>query len=62
MIMDLKYYHHRSSKRWNAQKSNCSNTKKINAKRIIYVSCNSTTQSRDLELLKNKYHVIKFKQ
>ena len=32
---------------------------KINPKRIIYVSCNSATQSRDLELLKNKYHVIK---
>ena len=30
---------------------------KIGAKRIVYVSCNSATQARDLELMKEKYQV-----
>tara|TARA_B100000902_G_scaffold399422_1_gene470186 strand:- start:1730 stop:3139 length:1410 start_codon:yes stop_codon:yes gene_type:complete len=32
---------------------------KINAERIIYVSCNSATQSRDIELMKDQYRVSK---
>ena len=30
---------------------------KIKAKRIVYVSCNSATQARDLALMKEKYKV-----
>ena len=30
---------------------------KILAKRIIYVSCNTATQARDLALLKEKYNI-----
>jgi 23S rRNA (uracil1939-C5)-methyltransferase len=30
----------------------------ISPKKIIYVSCNSATQARDLELLKDKYDII----
>ena len=32
---------------------------KLNTERIVYVSCNPSTQCRDLELLKEKYNVIK---
>ena len=32
---------------------------KLNTDRIVYVSCNPSTQCRDLELLKEKYNVIK---
>ena len=32
---------------------------KIEAKKIVYVSCNSATQARDLALLDEKYKVIK---
>lgn len=31
----------------------------IQAKKIVYVSCNSATQARDLELLDSKYKVVK---
>lgn len=31
----------------------------ISPKRIVYVSCNSATQARDLELMKDKYVVVK---
>ena len=30
----------------------------MSPKKIIYVSCNSATQARDLELLKDKYDII----
>ena len=32
---------------------------KLLPQKIIYVSCNSATQARDLELLKNQYRIIK---
>jgi len=32
--------------------------KNISPNKIIYVSCNSATQARDLELLKNEYNII----
>lgn len=32
---------------------------KINPKKIVYVSCNSATQARDLELMNHNYKVIK---
>ena len=32
---------------------------KLKAKRIVYVSCNSATQARDLEMLKEAYHITK---
>ncbi len=32
---------------------------KLKTKKIIYVSCNPSTQCRDLELLKEKYNIIK---
>ena len=32
---------------------------KIAAKRVVYVSCNSATQARDLEILAEKYKIIK---
>lgn len=32
---------------------------KANAKRIVYVSCNSATQARDLQLMDEKYKVVK---
>lgn len=32
---------------------------KLKAKRIVYVSCNSATQARDLELLKDAYEITK---
>jgi 23S rRNA (uracil1939-C5)-methyltransferase len=32
---------------------------KANPKRIVYVSCNSATQARDLDLLRDHYKVIK---
>jgi 23S rRNA (uracil1939-C5)-methyltransferase len=31
---------------------------KIAAKKIVYVSCNSATQARDLALLDEKYQVV----
>ena len=34
---------------------------KIEAKKIVYVSCNSATQSRDLALLDEKYKVTRVK-
>ena len=30
---------------------------KLKAKRIVYVSCNSATQARDLEILKTHYYI-----
>ncbi|SMC44123.1 23S rRNA (uracil(1939)-C(5))-methyltransferase RlmD [Moheibacter sediminis] len=32
---------------------------RINAKRVVYVSCNSATQARDLELMKHQYEIKK---
>ncbi|QBA64399.1 23S rRNA (uracil(1939)-C(5))-methyltransferase RlmD [Muriicola soli] len=32
---------------------------KISPKRIVYVSCNSATQARDLEMIKEKYDILK---
>ena len=32
---------------------------KLEPNRIVYVSCNSSTQSRDITYLKDKYFVIK---
>ena len=31
----------------------------IGASRVVYVSCNSATQARDLELMKDMYTVVK---
>ena len=31
----------------------------MNPKRIVYVSCNSATQARDLELMKDQYKIVK---
>ncbi len=33
----------------------------ISPKRIVYVSCNSSTQARDLALMKEQYNVVKTK-
>lgn len=35
------------------------NILKINPKRVVYVSCNSATQARDLELMKDQYKIVK---
>jgi 23S rRNA (uracil1939-C5)-methyltransferase len=32
---------------------------KIVPEKIVYVSCNSATQARDLEILSSKYEIIK---
>jgi len=32
---------------------------KLATKRIVYISCNSATQARDLNLMKSKYEVLK---
>ncbi len=37
----------------------CDLLNRIQAKRIVYVSCNSATQARDIELLADKYNVSK---
>ena len=34
---------------------------KINPEKIIYVSCNSATQARDLKILKKYYEISKMK-
>ena len=31
----------------------------MNPKRVVYVSCNSATQARDLELMKDQYKIVK---
>ena len=59
MIMDLQILSSQILQEMECTKKVIAQILKINPKRIIYVSCNSATQSRDLELLKNKYHVIK---
>lgn len=33
----------------------------VAAERIVYVSCNAATQARDLEMLAEKYHVVRIK-
>jgi len=33
----------------------------MEAEKIVYVSCNAATQARDLELLKDKYDVVRIK-
>jgi len=35
------------------------NILKINPKRVVYVSCNSATQARDLEMMKHQYKIVK---
>ncbi len=32
---------------------------KIGPKKIVYISCNSATQARDLSLLKDQYEIVK---
>ena len=32
---------------------------KLNTPKIVYVSCNPSTQCRDLEILKEKYNMVK---
>ena len=32
---------------------------KLAPKRIVYISCNSATQARDLELLSSQYQLVK---
>ena len=32
---------------------------KLSPKRIVYISCNSATQARDLELMKDRYDLLK---
>ena len=32
---------------------------KLSPEKIVYISCNSATQARDLELMKNDYSVLK---
>ena len=32
---------------------------KLGSEKIVYISCNSATQARDLELMKNDYSVLK---
>jgi 23S rRNA (uracil1939-C5)-methyltransferase len=32
---------------------------KLNTPKIVYVSCNPSTQCRDLEILKEKYNIVK---
>ena len=32
---------------------------KLNPNRIVYISCNSSTQARDLEMMKDKYQIMK---
>ena len=32
---------------------------KLAPKKIVYVSCNSSTQARDIKMMKNKYKVVK---
>ena len=35
------------------------NILKINPLRVVYVSCNSATQARDLALMKDQYRIVK---